>query len=86
MPSRKKIIYFLSSAVVTSIAVGLLGYGLSADWAKTNMDCAMTGSDSFNGTAQINYKFFFGNIIRTFCPSFGNQNTFDGNALILLSL
>lgn len=86
MPSGKKTIYFLSSAVVTSIAVGVLGYGLSTDWAEINMDCARADSDLFNGTAQVLYKFFNGYISRTQCPSFGNQLTFEGNTLILLSL
>lgn len=85
MPSRKKTIHYSSSALVTSIAVGVLGYGLSAEWAKADMDCARTDYGVFNGTALVIYKFFNGNITRTFCPSFGNVNTFDGNVLKLLA-
>lgn len=85
MPSRKKTIHFLSSALVTCIAVGVLGYGLTADWAKATMDCARTDTGFFNGTALVIYKFFNGDITRTFCPSFGNLNTFEGNVLKLLS-
>lgn len=79
MPSVMKTIHFLTSTVVNCIAVGVLGYGLSTDWAKTTMDCA-------NGTALVIYKFFNGNITRTFCPAFGGQDTFEGNVLKLLSI
>lgn len=85
MPSSKKTIHFLCSALVTSIAVGVLGYGLSVDWAKATMDCARVDIGFFNGTALVIYNFFSGTIARTACPSFENLDKFEGNVLKLLS-
>ncbi|XP_051273638.1 clarin-3 [Dicentrarchus labrax] len=76
MPSIKKILHFMSSAWVTAISVGILGYGMSTDWSKTTMECARRGSDFFNGTAELTLELFSGNLERTFCPSFGGSVVF----------
>lgn len=87
MPSRKKTLYFLSSTLVTAISVGVLGYGLSTNWAKVTMDCARSDTNLFEGKAEVIYTFFYGILTRDDCPSFGNSNNFDGNvSKLLLSL
>lgn len=70
MPSTKKTIYFMSSALVTAIAIGILGFAMSTQWAKTTMKCAQ-GSGN-NGTAVITLKLFNGDLVRDFCPVFGS--------------
>lgn len=80
MPSSQKMLFFLSSALVTAISVGLLGYGMSAQWATTTMECASDGSGFFNGTAIITLDLFKGNLARNFCPLFGSNDNFQGNA------
>lgn len=67
----------MSSALVTAIAVGLLGFGMSADWAVIKMDCARGGTDHFNGTAKVTLGLFNGILNRTFCPVFGNEDSFQ---------
>lgn len=81
MPSTKKTIHFLSSALVTTVSVGVLGFGLSTVWAKATMDCARTDVGLFNGSAQIIFSFFNGTAIRDSCPSFGDSDQFEGNVL-----
>uniref|UniRef100_A0A3P8U3P4 Clarin 3 n=1 Tax=Amphiprion percula TaxID=161767 RepID=A0A3P8U3P4_AMPPE len=77
MPSTKKTLHFISSALVTAIAVGLLGYGMSAQWAVIKMDCARGGSDLYNGSADITLGLFNGILTRTSCPVFGNVDSFE---------
>lgn len=79
MPSTKKTLHFISSALATSISIGLLGYGMSEEWAKTTMECASGGSGNFNGTAEITFALFNGFLDRSFCPLFGGVNEFEGN-------
>lgn len=83
MPSSKKTIHFLCSTLVTAIAVGVLGYGLSADWAKATMDCARVDVGFFNETVLVVYNFFNGTITQTSCYSFEPRDEFEGNVLKL---
>lgn len=73
MPSTKKALHFLSCALLVAISVGLLGFGMSAEWAKMSMECQ--GVES-NGTAVITLELFAGTLERDFCP-FGSSNTFE---------
>ncbi|XP_072230044.1 clarin-3 [Leuresthes tenuis] len=77
MPSRTKILHFISSALVTSVSVGILGFAISTQWAKVEMQCAMEGSISLNGSAEIILGIFNGTLIRSSCPSFGNNDVFQ---------
>ncbi|XP_056153647.1 clarin-3 [Lampris incognitus] len=72
MPSSKKILHYTSSALATSISVGLLGYALSTEWAETTMRCTPSG----NGTAAIKLALFVGNSERFFCPYYGGSRDF----------
>ncbi|XP_026207753.1 clarin-3 [Anabas testudineus] len=76
MPSIQKMLFFISSALVTAVSVGLLGYGMSANWATTTIECARSGSGHFNGSAKITMTLFNGTVLRTFCP-FGGSDRFD---------
>ncbi|XP_070783791.1 clarin-3 [Enoplosus armatus] len=76
MPSTKKTLHFLSSALVTSISVGVMGYGMSTQWARTAMECTAAGSSFTNGTAEITLELFAGYMNRTFCPLFGGYDPF----------
>lgn len=81
MPSVVKMLLFFSSALATVISVGLLGYGMSAQWATITMKCAREGSGNFNGTAVITMGLFSGVLDRSFCPSFGKIESFDGKSV-----
>nr|XP_046233447.1 clarin-3 [Scatophagus argus] len=76
MPSFKKTLHFLSSALATSISIGLLGFAMSAQWSKTTMICARSGTGLFNGTAVVTLELFGGNLQRSSCPSFGSIDDF----------
>ncbi|XP_039991857.1 clarin-3 [Xiphias gladius] len=77
MPSTTKTLHFMSSALVTAVSLGLLGYSMSTQWAKTTMECARRGSGFFNGTATITFELFGGNLNRAFCPLFGGTDDFQ---------
>ncbi|XP_069373325.1 clarin-3 [Paralichthys olivaceus] len=77
MPSLTKIVHFMLSATVTSIAVGVMGYSMSTGWAQTTMECKGGGVSIFNGTAIITLKLFAGNLNRSFCPLFGSIEDFQ---------
>ncbi|XP_071380125.1 clarin-3 [Centroberyx affinis] len=77
MPSTKKTLHFMSSALVTSISVAMLGYAMSTQWVKTTMECAPSGYELFNGTAVVTLELFEGNSNRTACPFFGGINEFQ---------
>uniref|UniRef100_H2M1Z2 Clarin 3 n=1 Tax=Oryzias latipes TaxID=8090 RepID=H2M1Z2_ORYLA len=68
MPSSKKILYFISSAVSTAVSVGLLGFGMSQEWSTTTVLCARDGTDEFNGTAAVTMGLFNGSLFRDNCP------------------
>ncbi|XP_077595478.1 clarin-3 [Stigmatopora nigra] len=70
MPSTTKTLYFLSSALVTSISVGILGFAMSTSWATKTMECDRDGSGIFDGSAAVTLELFEGRLERTFCPLF----------------
>ncbi|XP_054898808.1 clarin-3 [Poeciliopsis prolifica] len=75
MPSLKKTLFFLLSAMLTAISIGLLGYAMSTTWSTTIMDCEGFGSN--NGSAEITMGLFNGKLIRNTCPSFGSEEKFE---------
>lgn len=77
MPSSKKILHFLSSALVTSIAVVCLGFAMTTKWAQMTMECASAGMDFVNGSAMVTLELFTGNVDRTDCPQFGKSDEFE---------
>lgn len=79
MPSSKKILYFISSAVSTAVSVGLLGFGMSQEWSTTTVLCARDGTDEFNGTAALTMGLFNGSLFRDNCPGFQTEASFSGN-------
>lgn len=79
MPSTKKTLHFISSALATSISVGLIGYGMSTKWVITTMECAEKASGLYNGSAEITLALFDGILARSSCPFFGATDTFQGN-------
>ncbi|XP_041670925.1 clarin-3 [Cheilinus undulatus] len=77
MPSTKKSLHFTSSALVTAIAVGCLGFGMSAQWSQTSLKCSRPGTGVFNGSAEVQLELFDGVVLRTSCPSFGGDDSFE---------
>lgn len=77
MPSRQKTLYFMSSALATCASVGLLGFGMSARWAATTIQCSRGGENNFNGSALINMGLFEGQLKRDDCPVYGNKRDFE---------
>ncbi|XP_068593043.1 clarin-3 [Cebidichthys violaceus] len=77
MPSIKKILFFMGSALVTANSVLVLGFCMSLKWAETTMECTRNGSSFTNGSAVIILKLFVGNMNRNFCPLFGGQDNFQ---------
>ncbi|KAL6094842.1 clrn3 [Pungitius sinensis] len=78
MPSITKSLYFISSALLTSISVAVLGFCMSTEWAKTAMECTRNGSSFSNGSAVVTLgPFATGKMNRIFCPLFGSQDDFN---------
>ncbi|KAA8581411.1 clarin-3 [Etheostoma spectabile] len=77
MPSTKKTLHFMGSALATALSVGVMGYCMSTQWATITMECARIGTSFFNGTAVITLELFFGISNRNFCPLFGGRDTFQ---------
>ncbi|XP_059181325.1 clarin-3 [Centropristis striata] len=77
MPSTKKSLHFISSAAVTAISVGVLGFCMSTQWAFTSMECTSVGDDFTNGTADMTWDLFDVFLDRNFCPSFGGDDKFQ---------
>ena len=81
MPSANKILYFFSSALATSISVGLLGFGMSTTWTHATMECAadMANVTFGNGSATITLDLFELVSVRRSCPVIGRApETFQG--------
>lgn len=85
MPSTKKTLHFISSALATSISVGIIGYGMSTKWVVTTMECAQKDSGVYNGSAEITLTLFDGILERSSCPLFGATDRFQGNFLSYIS-
>ncbi|XP_054454641.1 clarin-3 [Anoplopoma fimbria] len=77
MPSAKKALHFMSSALVTATSVGVLGFCMSTQWAETTMECTTKGSSFSNGSAVVTLTLFEGNMNRILCPLFGGQDKFQ---------
>ncbi|XP_077482665.1 clarin-3 [Stigmatopora argus] len=77
MPSTTKTLYFVSSALFTSMSVGILGFAMSTSWATKTMECDRGGSGDFNGSAAVTLELFDGRLERTFCPLFGPSVNFQ---------
>ncbi|XP_064878880.1 clarin-3-like [Oncorhynchus nerka] len=75
MPSVKKALHFLGSALATTVSVAILGYGMSTEWAVSKMLCSGTEHVFTNGSANISYELFIGTIARGSCPVFGGEKT-----------
>uniref|UniRef100_A0A3Q3WZE2 Uncharacterized protein n=1 Tax=Mola mola TaxID=94237 RepID=A0A3Q3WZE2_MOLML len=71
MPSTRKTLHYISSALVTTISVGVLGYSMSAKWGKATMECA--NSLTSKGFAVFTLGLFNGTLNRNDCPSFVNM-------------
>ncbi|KAJ3607426.1 hypothetical protein NHX12_024477 [Muraenolepis orangiensis] len=68
MPSTNKILCFLSSALATSVSVGLLGFCMSIEWSQTTMACTVRDEAYENGTATITVALFELVWERSACP------------------
>ncbi|XP_007562464.1 clarin-3 [Poecilia formosa] len=77
MPSSTKTLYFLLSALLTAISIGLLGFAMSTTWSKTKMDCEGSGINGTAGSAEITMGLFNGKLIRVSCPNFGSEDSFS---------
>ncbi|XP_056433449.1 clarin-3 [Gadus chalcogrammus] len=75
MPSATKILYFFSSALASSISVGLLGFSMSTTWTRATMECAADSANTTfaNGTATITLDLFDMISERTSCPAIGSR-------------
>ncbi|KAJ8013606.1 hypothetical protein DPEC_G00031520, partial [Dallia pectoralis] len=58
-------------ATITAASVGIVGYGMSTQWAVSYMNCSAVEDGFFNGSAMIQYGLFNGFISRSSCPVFG---------------
>ncbi|XP_058477207.1 clarin-3 [Solea solea] len=76
MPSTKKTLFFLSSALATALSIGVMGFSMSTVWAETAMECSR-GNDIFNGTGIITFQLFVGIFDGESCPSFEKIQTFE---------
>ncbi|XP_053496676.1 clarin-3 [Ictalurus furcatus] len=72
MPSSEKILYFLSSAVLTIVGLAVLSYGMSAEWASSIMACSpkIDNGTTKSGTAIFRMGLFKGSAIKDSCPYF----------------
>ncbi|XP_068161963.1 clarin-3 [Antennarius striatus] len=77
MPSRKKTLHFLSSALATCIAVVVLGFGMTREWSATTMGCAGSVNGSVEGSAEVTLELFDGILKRDVCPPFGGTSQFQ---------
>lgn len=81
MPSAEKILYFLSSALLTVIGVAVLSYGMTAEWSSSTMACSPLGSKYFNGSATIRMGLFEGKESHIACPRFTSENDVVGKLM-----
>lgn len=69
MPSTEKLLHFFSSSLICAAGVGLLGYGMSAEWASAKMACGPNNSE-FNGSSSLRIGLFSGTEDKINCPRF----------------
>lgn len=70
MPSRRKTLHYLGSTLLTTAAVGLLGYGMSAEWSTATFQCVSpgNGTDVPTGNAVVTLRVFIGTLTLVNCP------------------
>ncbi len=79
MPSTKKTLHFLSCALVTAVAAGLMGFSLSTWWSKTTMECNTVEFANVTGSAEVTFGIFTGILNTDSCPTFKASKEFPGN-------
>ncbi|XDV44113.1 hypothetical protein PO909_012450 [Leuciscus waleckii] len=67
MPSTEKLLHFLSSSLICAAGVGLLGYGMAAEWASADMACGPI-NEELNGSSSLTIGLFNGTEDRFNCP------------------
>ncbi|XP_074519587.1 clarin-3 [Halichoeres trimaculatus] len=77
MPSIKKILHFISSALVTSVAVALLVFAMTDSWSTISLDCSRPGNATNDGSAAVGLMLFEVAIVRVSCPTFGGTDSFE---------
>ncbi|KAI4898922.1 hypothetical protein NFI96_015045 [Prochilodus magdalenae] len=73
MPSTRKILHFLSSALLCAAGVGILGYGISTDWVQSTLACAPAGTEEYNGSAIVQMTLFNSTAKKMQCPGFNSE-------------
>ncbi|XP_026873305.2 clarin-3 [Electrophorus electricus] len=95
MPSVKKVLYFLSSALLSIGGVAILGYSMSADWAQSTLACFPQNGSMDGGSVTIQMGLFNGSEEKIACPRFDfidkvtvfdKLTTIGGAAIILHAL
>ena len=84
MPSTRKILHFLSSALLCAAGVGILGYGISTDWVQSTLDCAPAGTEEYNGSAIVQMSLFNSTAKKKQCPGFNSEEVVKGKRLVFL--
>lgn len=85
MPSEKKTLHYLGSTLLTAIAVGLLGFGMSTDWSTTKFDCSrLVNETNETGNAVLTLGLFNGALTLSICPYSEDGSPFEGKVLLLL--
>ncbi|XP_075891662.1 clarin-3 [Nelusetta ayraudi] len=81
MPSRGKTQHYLGSALLTAVAVALLGYGMSADWSTTTFSCSSipNGTNITAGNAVVTLKLFEGTLKYFNCTFLSADNFEEQN-------
>ncbi|XP_076856126.1 clarin-3 [Brachyhypopomus gauderio] len=74
MPSAKKVIYFLSSAILSMGGVAILGYGMSAYWSESSLACSPLNSTSASGLVTFQMGLFNGSEVKVACPRFDSKD------------
>ncbi|KAK1794235.1 hypothetical protein P4O66_011128 [Electrophorus voltai] len=84
MPSVKKVLYFLSSALLSIGGVAILGYGMSANWAQSTLACFPQNGSMDGGSVTIQMGLFNGSEEKIACPRFDFIDKVTGSILITL--
>lgn len=85
MPSTKKTIHYLVSAVLTAVAVGVLGFGMSTEWSTTKFDCNIVNGTNETGNAVLTLGLFHGTLTLLICP-YGDSLEIEGIVSNIVSL
>lgn len=79
MPSLKKTLHFIGSALSCAGGVALLGYGMSADWSTSTIRCV---SSNETGTGELTVGLFKGTLMLRNCPFFDSSQSIEGKQLL----